>query len=84
MRSASKKPFVQCEIRKITPTGEKVIVSWIPEKFSKVGKMIGLKPRVHEDFEEGWVVSKVYGKKMLDELLVVSEQYKHTRDVSDV
>lgn len=51
---------------------------WIPEKYAKKGKFIKIKD------EDGWQVRSVGTRMAEDQLLVVSQSYKHTREVSDV
>lgn len=78
------KTFVQCCLEKHDESGKVVLISWIPERFAKKGKILALKPKVNEVFENGWVVSKIFGKKQLNELITLESQHKHNRDVTDV
>lgn len=47
--------YRHCRLVKPIPTGEKVLVSWIPEPFAEVGRVLKLKGDGGE-WENGWVV----------------------------
>lgn len=46
--------YRHCRLVKPVATGEKVVVSWIPEKFAEVGRV--LKLRNDKLWDDGWVV----------------------------
>lgn len=46
--------YRQCRLVKPIPTGEKVLVSWIPDQFAEVGRVLKLKS--DGKWEDGWVV----------------------------
>lgn len=64
----------QCELRK----GNKYQVVWIPEKYSKVGKILRL------ENDNGWEVIKVFSKDNSKRVNERSMDYKNQRKVSDI
>lgn len=49
--------YRHCRLVKPLPAGEKVLVSWLPEQFAEVNRVLKLK---HGDgWEDGWVVRNV-------------------------
>ena len=60
-------------------------VSWIPERFAEVGKVIKLKRKRDNKWEDGWNV-KVVGKTRMSEEKMegLSRQHLWTREVSDI
>jgi hypothetical protein len=57
-------------------------VSWIPEKFAKVGKFVKLKDL--EEWQDGWEVVEVGIKKDSKEVQKRSVDYRHQRKASDI
>jgi hypothetical protein len=68
----------QCKLRR----GQAVTYSWLPEKYAKKGKVLGLKNDDGE-WEEGWVVDEVWAKRRSTDVLAMSEFYKTHRDGTD-
>lgn len=75
----------QCRlVRKHDDQAIDVLVSWIPDKFAKKGKLLKLKQNDGR-WEQGWVVDHVYSQCMLyDEVKERSQDYKHHRKHSDI
>jgi len=80
--------YKQCVLER----GSTRMVSWIPNHFAKVSKMIKLRRDLtmgclvgYSEWEDGWMIEKVFGpvisRKELDAL---GRQYKDTRKASDV
>jgi hypothetical protein len=69
---------VQCKLRREA----QLTYSWLPEKYAKVGKVIGLKGEDGE-WEEGWVVDEVWGRRRSTDVLAMSDFYKTHRDGTD-
>lgn len=46
--------YRHCQLVKPTATGEMVMVSWIPEPFAEVGRVLKLKQG--KTWDDGWVV----------------------------
>ena len=69
-----KKYHCQCKLKK----GDTYQVSWIPEKYAKVGKYLKLKD------DDGWEVIEVGTKKNSKEVQKRSVDYRHQRKASDI
>jgi hypothetical protein len=54
--------YRHCRLVKPVPTGEKVVVSWIPEAFAEVGRVVKLKNE--KTWEDGWVVREVWSSRL--------------------
>lgn len=68
----------QCTLK----NGTMYTVSWIPEKFAKVGKFVKLKDL--EEWQDGWEVVEVGIKKDSKEVQKRSVDYRHQRKASDI
>lgn len=76
--------YRQCCFKKETkPHHYKTYVAWIPEKFAKMGKMLQLKFQ-DGSIEDGWKVTFVGGRELLDNLEKKSRDYLKQRDSSDM
>lgn len=64
----------QCKLKR----GDTYQVSWIPEKYAKVGKYLKLKD------DDGWEVIIVGSKKDSKEVQRRSVDYRHQRKASDI
>ena len=64
----------QCKLKK----GDTYQVTWIPEKYAKIGKYLQLKD------DDGWQVVEIYSKKDSKEVPKRSDDYKHQRKASDI
>lgn len=64
----------QCKLKK----GNKFQVSWIPEKYTKLGKFLKLKE------DNGWEVIEIFAKKNSKEVDKRSRDYKYQRKASDI
>lgn len=58
--------FRQCKLQK----DNRVLVSWIPDKFAKIGKLLRLKE------DDGWKVIEVYDSMSEDRVKAYSRAYK--------
>jgi len=66
--------YRQCELQKVN----RKTTSWIPEKFSTVGKYLRLKD------SDGWKVIKVSQQRFEENYVVErSQDFKNTRKASD-
>jgi hypothetical protein len=72
------KYFRQCELK----NKNKIIISWIPERYAKTGKLLKLKN--NDVWEDGWLVNKIYNKKTEMSVIRDSELFKKMRTVTDV
>lgn len=68
----------QCRMRKSIRGCDSFLISWIPEKFAKVGKFLKLKG------EDGWEVVDVFTRKCAKEVNERGQDYKRTRLASDI
>lgn len=57
--------------------------TWIPEKFAEVGKVLKLKDDAG-NWEDGWLVIKVYSRKPSKEVDAKSQEYKKHRHSTDI
>lgn len=74
--------YRQCFLRKNVESGSLTQVSWIPEPFCKVGKVLMLKEG--EIWEDGWMVISA-GKPEIGKLIESrSRDYLKTRKNSDI
>lgn len=71
--------YKQCKYECKTDCGKMIGVSWLPEKFAKIGKKI-----YFNDPQEIWTVTHTYGKKRESFLMKHRVGYKHQREVSDI
>lgn len=55
--------YRHCRLVKPVGTCEKVVVSWIPEKFAEVGRVVKLKDD-DKTWEDGWVVREVWSSRL--------------------
>ena len=74
--------YRQCSLEKKTPEGTLNQVSWIPEEFAKKGKFIKLKEG--EEWQDGWKVINVGGRKEEKEVRERSRDHKNQREASDI
>lgn len=76
--------FLMCKLVKpIDTKATRIQVSWIPEKYAIVNKVLELK--MPDGWENGWTVMEVYPEKHVVEIVEARERdYKHQRKVSDV
>ena len=54
--------YRQCRLVKPVATGEKVVVSWIPEAFAELGRVVKLKDA--GGWEDGWQVREVGSNRL--------------------
>ncbi len=55
--------YRQCRLVKSIPAGEKVLVSWIPEKFANLNGVVRLRD-ADKNWEDGWVVRSVGSNRL--------------------
>jgi hypothetical protein len=74
----------QCNMTKETENGVSNTVSWIPEEYAKVGRILKLK-NDDDVWVDGWkVVSASSGRRSYEECNERSQDYKRTRKASDI
>jgi hypothetical protein len=80
---ASKNYYRQCSLSKPTVRGQKTQVSWLPERFAVIGKVLKLKDG--ENWDNGWEVTGVGDTRQEESVLIDrSQDYKRTRKASDI
>jgi hypothetical protein len=60
---------------------------WIPTKFATEGRNIGLREKTPQGgnyWDEGWTVEQVFTTMPQDYVLERSQDYKKTREASDI
>jgi hypothetical protein len=67
-----------------TGASYKYQVTWLPEEKAKVGKWLELKSKSTGEWEDGWLVVAVWGKKPVSELDASERDYTRQRKHSDV
>jgi hypothetical protein len=75
-----KEKYTQCGLSR----GNEHTVSWIPEKFARLGKTVDLYSGSTDSWEKGWLVENVWSTITLDELIEQQKQSRNTRKASDV
>jgi len=68
----------QCRLKR----GSSFTNSWLPAKFAKVGKVLGLKDE-QGNWEEGWVVDSVWGSRPSKDVLEDSQLWSKHREGTD-
>lgn len=77
--------FRQCSLDLPLKNGVKRTVSWIPEKYAIKGKIIQLKKRETDEWENGWVVVMVGTIRLTqDQVTERSQDFKKQRKASDI
>ncbi len=75
--------MTQCQLRR----NDQHQTLWIPTKFATEGKRIGLREKTIQGgayWDEGWVVEGVFTTMPSDYVLERSQDYKKTREASDI
>jgi hypothetical protein len=54
--------YRHCRLVKPVASGEQVLVSWIPEAFAQVGRVLKLKDA--GGWDDGWVVREVWASRL--------------------
>jgi hypothetical protein len=74
--------YRHCELEKAVPTGSVRRVSWIPEKYARLGEILKLK--MDSGWENGWIV-RIVGERA-DEVAVRAfwNLWTKTRKASDL
>jgi len=79
-----KDKHVQCRLRKpITGEAYKEQVSFIPEKYASVGRVLKLRNCL-EEWEDGWVVEDTYVVMPSDLVVQNSHAWTKQRKTSDI
>lgn len=76
---------VQCRLRKQKPTPESGFsyqVTWLPEKFATVGRIVKLKKG--EQWDDGWEVINVWQRLSAKEIRERSRYHLTQRRASDI
>lgn len=76
--------YVQCEMRKLLAVGYLYDVSWIEEKFAVVGKKVKRKTHNDEEWNDGWIIAKTYGKISEEQAKFLRDLHKHHRKGTDI
>jgi len=58
-------------------------VSWIPADYATKGRLLKLRERGGE-WDNGWIVEDVYATLNTDTVMKRSQDYKNTREASDI
>lgn len=74
--------YRQCALEKPTTKGNMVQISWIPDKFAKIGKF--LKLLENGVWENGWMVASVGGRQTRDERVDRRKDHERQREGSDI
>jgi len=73
----------QCTLVKKTDFGIKNTMSWIPEKFAELGRLVDIKD--DGKWSKGWKVGRINHRKQSNTtMLERSQDYKNTRKASDI
>jgi hypothetical protein len=73
-----------CHLKRKTKDSTKLTASWLPDKFSKVGKYVKLK-KEDGSWEDGWQVESASSfTKTSVEVSKRSQDYKNQRKASDI
>lgn len=76
--------FVQCLLYKDSPLGGFLLtVSWLPEKFAHVGKVLKLE-NDDKTWSNGWRVMKLYSRHESDFVLEHERDFARQRKASDI
>lgn len=78
--------YVQCLLQKKKDNCLETYVTFLPLQYAKKGKILKLKSRGQESWDDGWVVTDVYLGSLCNEEMVTvqANQYRFTREVSDI
>jgi hypothetical protein len=74
--------YRQCLLCKKVKDKTNQQTAWIPEKFSKIGSFVKIK--TDNVWDDGWRVIKRGKRATEKQIAIYSNQYKKTREVSDV
>ena len=72
----------QCYLEKKEQDELRCQVSWIPEKFAKMGKVLKLLD--NDNWVDGWRIVGVGARKLSKEVSERSQDYKKQRPASDI
>jgi hypothetical protein len=75
--------LTQCELRR----GDQHQTLWLPTKYAKTGQRIGLREKTSQGgayWDEGWTIEQVFTTMPQDYVLERSQDYKKTRNASDI
>ena len=76
----SKYKAYQCKLQKLVGKTTSEVVSWIPEKFAVVGKVVKIRDDKTDEWSDGWVVASVSDRLMeKGELEKLEKQHKDHR-----
>lgn len=68
----------QCKLRR----GNQILHSWIPAKYAQINRSLGLKDE-EGNWEEGWVVEKIWDEQRSLDVLARADLWKHHREGTD-
>ena len=75
--------YRQCRLEKNVEGGKCVQMSYIPEPYCEVGKILKLRGE-DKIWEDGWRVTFAGAKRSFEQVDVQSQQYKKQRRASDI
>jgi len=73
----------QCRLSRQIQGKMEILVTWLPEEFARVGKVLELEMS-SEKWENGWAVCEVYERKKSKEVAERERDYKKNRAASDI
>ena len=79
----STETMTQCQLRR----DNQQQMLWIPTKFATEGRRVGLREKTIQGgayWDEGWVVDKIFTTMPSSYVLERSQDYKKTREASDI
>jgi hypothetical protein len=77
--------MIQCHMHRNTPAGKQHLTAWIPEKFATPDRILKLQDQSTKEWEDGWKVVSVGTSKVSSSIIAErSQDYKHTREASDI
>jgi len=76
MGNNKKQMYTQCMLKRNLGNLNLIDVCWIPTERAIVGKVLKLKKDENEEWEDNWVVLRVYGTASEDKILKMEWDYR--------
>lgn len=73
----------QCKLSRQKNGKVEILVTWLPEEYAKVGKVLEIEMESGE-WENGWAVCEVHTRKKSKEVAERERDHRKHRSVSDV
>jgi len=73
----------QCRLSRQINGKMEILVTWLPEEFSKVGKVLELEMESGK-WQNGWAVCEVYERRKTKEVAERERDYRKNRKASDI